>query len=80
MTETEMEQELDAIEAQIESLDEDLEADYGDPVDLKLRRVQALRDAEDEAAARTLLYQVLVEGNAEQRTVARNILDQLDTP
>ncbi len=49
-----------------------------DAVDLKLRGVQALRDANDDSAARSLLYQVLVDGNAEQRKVAKNILEQMD--
>jgi len=35
---------------------------------------------EDGAAARALLYQVLVEGNEEQRRVAYNILEQMDVP
>jgi sec-independent protein translocase protein TatC len=74
MTDEEMEAQLDAIEAQEEAAEETEK----DPVDLKLRRVQALRDGEDEPAARSLLYQVLVEGNEEQRRVARNILEQLD--
>lgn len=84
LTEEEMEAELDAIEA-----GERAEADGGgsddeevsaDPVELKLRRVKALRERDDDAGARRLLYQVLEEGNAEQRGVARNILDQLDAP
>jgi sec-independent protein translocase protein TatC len=49
-------------------------------VDAKLRRVQELRAAEDYGAARALLYQVLEEGDADQRRVARNILQQLDMP
>ncbi len=49
-------------------------------VDAKLRRVQELRAAEDYGAARALLYQVLEEGDADQRRVARNILEQLDMP
>ncbi len=51
-----------------------------DPVMLKLRRIQELRARDDEAGARRLLYQVLEEGDADQRQVARNILNQLDTP
>ncbi len=49
-------------------------------VEAKLRRVQELREVEDLAAARSLLYQVLEEGSEEQRRVARNILEQLDMP
>lgn len=57
-------------------------ADSGhDRAALKLERVKALRDADgDLREARRLLYQVLGEGNVEQRLVAQNILDQLDTP
>jgi len=47
--------------------------------EIKLRRVQDLRDAGDVAGARILLYEVLEEGNADQRLVARNILAQLDS-
>ena len=87
MSDEEMEAELDAIEAEEDEYDEYDEdedevdsAEPGpDPVDLKLQRVQELRDVEDEAGARGLLYQVLEEGNDEQRKVARNILEQLDT-
>jgi sec-independent protein translocase protein TatC len=46
---------------------------------IKLRRVYDLRDHGDPAGARTLLYEVLAEGDADQRMVARNILNQLDT-
>ena len=46
---------------------------------IKLRRVFDLRDLGDPAGARTLLYEVLEEGDADQRKVARNILNQLDT-
>ena len=46
---------------------------------IKLRRVYDLRDHGDPAGARTLLYEVLEEGDADQRMVARNILNQLDT-
>ncbi len=49
-----------------------------DAVDMKLRGVQALRDANDDVAARALLYQVLEEGSEGQRRVARNILEQMD--
>jgi len=49
-------------------------------VEAKLRRVQELRDVNDSVAARSLLYQVLEEGNEDQRRVARNILEQLDMP
>ncbi|KRT54671.1 twin-arginine translocase subunit TatC [endosymbiont of Ridgeia piscesae] len=68
LTDDEMEAELDAIEgaeAQVEK---------------KLRKVQELRDQGEVEAARDLLYEILEEGDADQRRVARNILAQLDTP
>ncbi len=55
-----------------------LPGDRPDAGEVKLRRVQALRDAGDVAAARALLYELLEEGDADQRMVARNILTQLD--
>ncbi len=54
-------------------------ADSDDPVDAKIRRINRLRDEEDDAGARKLLYEVLAEGNEEQVMVARNILAQLDS-
>jgi sec-independent protein translocase protein TatC len=78
MTPEEMEAELDTIEA-----DEDIEppdAEEPDPVDVKLERIRALREEDDEPVARVLLYEVLAEGDEEQRRVARNILEQLDSP
>lgn len=78
LTEEEMESELDAIEADEEI---DPETPEGpDPVERKLERVQALRDQEADADVRRLLYEVLEEGDDDQRRVARNILEQLDTP
>ena len=70
LTEEEMEVELDAIEAEEEDLT---------PAD-KLLQVQTHRDAGEVAQARELLYEVLEEGDADQRRVARNILAQLDGP
>ncbi len=78
MTPEEMEAELDAIES-----DEDIEPpdeSAPDPVARKLERVMELRDDEDEAGARALLYEVLADGDDDQRRVARNILAQLDQP
>jgi sec-independent protein translocase protein TatC len=78
MTPEEMEAELDAIES-----DEDIEPpdeSTPDPVAQKLQRVMELRDDEDEAGARALLYEVLADGDDDQRGVARNILAQLDQP
>ncbi|MGQ9660057.1 MAG: twin-arginine translocase subunit TatC [Thermochromatium sp.] len=48
------------------------------PVEDKLRRANRLRDLGNEFAARQMLYQVLEEGDAGQRQVARDILRQLD--
>ena len=45
----------------------------------RLRLVQTLRDAGNLTGARALLYEVLEQGDADQRMVARNILGQLDT-
>ena len=36
------------------------------------------RNQNDEESARTLLYEVLAEGDESQKRVARNILQQLD--
>jgi sec-independent protein translocase protein TatC len=44
----------------------------------KLRRVQTLRDVGEFSGARALLYEVLEQGDEDQRMVARNILAQLD--
>jgi sec-independent protein translocase protein TatC len=55
-----------------------LPGDRPDAGEVKLRRVQALRDAGDVPAARALLYELLEEGDADQRMVARDILAQLD--
>jgi sec-independent protein translocase protein TatC len=41
--------------------------------------VQAHREAGEVEKARELLYEILEEGNADQRRVARNILAQLDS-
>jgi len=49
-------------------------------VDAKLERIQELREALDFDGMRRLLYEVLVEGDESQITVARNILAQLDEP
>ncbi len=81
MTEEELDAELDRIEA--EDADDDDEDEFEetpaeDPVEHKLRQIQALRDNQDEAAARALLYEILAEGNEDQVNVARNILRQLD--
>lgn len=80
MTDEEIEAELEHDDDDVDDGDEDDDADEYERIDAKLLRVQELRDAENETAARALLYQVLAEGNDEQRKVARNILAQMDTP
>ncbi|MEJ2323027.1 MAG: twin-arginine translocase subunit TatC, partial [Gammaproteobacteria bacterium] len=59
--------------------DEDAEALIEDLVDSKLNRVMSLRMEGDEVTARNLLYEVLAEGNEDQKKVAMNILQQMDT-
>jgi sec-independent protein translocase protein TatC len=81
MTEEEMEAELDAAEAEEYTDGEDIappQASQTDPVDAMLEEVMALREREDEAGARKLLYRVLADGDDDQRRVAMNILAQLD--
>ncbi|MCW8906028.1 MAG: twin-arginine translocase subunit TatC, partial [Sedimenticola sp.] len=51
---------------------------YDEVIEQKLRRVQELRDQNEEVKARGLLYEILGEANEEQAKVARNILNQLD--
>jgi sec-independent protein translocase protein TatC len=98
MTDTEMEAELDLIDAEeaqtaqaakvnsTSSGQTESSASLGssaaetpmDPVEDKIRRANQLRDLGNDFAARQMLYQVLEEGDAAQRQVARNILSQLD--
>ncbi|HOP17576.1 MAG: twin-arginine translocase subunit TatC [Chromatiaceae bacterium] len=47
--------------------------------DAKLQQVAALRATGADSQARGLLYEVLSEGNASQKAVARNILEQIDS-
>tara|TARA_Y100001935_G_scaffold227523_1_gene205888 strand:+ start:1831 stop:2934 length:1104 start_codon:yes stop_codon:yes gene_type:complete len=85
MTDIEMENELDKIEEeekkdiQEDQISEDLEPFIPDEVDSKLEEVMRLRNLEEYDEARSLLYQILSEGNELQIRVARNILDQLDS-
>jgi len=83
MSEDELDAELDRIEAEdadddVDDGDEFEETPAEDPVEHKLRQIQAFRESQDEAAARALLYEILAEGNEDQINVARNILRQLD--
>jgi sec-independent protein translocase protein TatC len=75
LTDEEMEAELDAIDS--EEVQHDLQ---GTPAEVaqKLEKIQALRREGLVSEARDLLYEVLAEGDADQRMVARNILAQLD--
>ncbi len=77
LSEDEMEAELDAIEAEE---DAHRHPPPGDPAEVagKLERIQELRREGKVSEARDLLYEVLEEGDADQRMVARNILSQLD--
>lgn len=94
LTDEEMEAELDRIEAEEAEVDGSDESQSGagpetEPeteeeamrrrVDAKLEQVMALRNVEDYAGARRLLYEVLEDGDESQIRVARNILEQLDT-
>ena len=90
MTDAEMEAELDLIDAEEakaakatpipskSSETAETSATPIDPVEDKIRRANQLRDLGNDFAARQMLYQVLEEGDAGQRQVARNILSQLD--
>lgn len=78
LTPEEMDAELDQIEAREAIQRSTPPAPKEDPVTSKLRRIQQLRNRQQEQQARVLLYEVLVEGDEEQRGVARNILQQLD--
>ncbi|MES9972295.1 MAG: twin-arginine translocase subunit TatC [Candidatus Thiodiazotropha sp.] len=75
MTDDEMEAEMDAIEA-LEQVEGDEEVDI---VKSKLELVNEHRNSGNVDRARALLYEILEEGNPDQRLVARNILAQLDS-
>lgn len=77
LNETEMESELDAATTQETQL-EGKEISIEKQVDIKIMQANALRQLEDDAGARNLLYEVLTTGNQQQRLVAKNILQQLD--
>lgn len=55
------------------------EVDARSRVDAKLELVMEYRNVDNVDAARTLLYEVLAEGDEDQIKVARNILEQLDS-
>ncbi|EXJ17252.1 twin-arginine translocase subunit TatC [Imhoffiella purpurea] len=83
MSDEEMEAELDLIDA--EEVEIPKPATVTKPVaasvngvEEKILRANRLRELDNEFAARQVLYEVLEEGDADQRRVARNILRQLD--
>jgi len=84
LTDDEMEAELERIEAQESMLDSDTGTgplgaeEAGDEVSEKLRRAMELRYQGDLAAARTVLYEVLVEGTEQQIDAARHLLNELN--
>ncbi|MCU7876094.1 MAG: twin-arginine translocase subunit TatC [Candidatus Thiodiazotropha sp. (ex Lucinoma borealis)] len=78
LSDDEMEAELDEIEEE-ESEEAGVSADSEDRNKTKLQQVQQYRNSGDVEKARDLLYEILQEGNADQRLVARNILAQLDS-
>ena len=82
LTDEEMETELDLLDAQDA---QESRAKAPDPreapvnaVEEKIRRANRLRELHSDFAARQVLYEVLEEGDVDQRRVARNILQQLD--
>jgi sec-independent protein translocase protein TatC len=75
LTDDEMEAELDAIEG-LEQAETDTQIDSAKD---KLERVREYRDKGDVERARGLLYEILEEGDPDQRVVARNILAQFDS-
>ncbi len=82
LTDEEMETELDLLDAQDAQESRvktpDAREAAVDAVEEKIRRANRLRELHSDFAARQVLYEVLEEGNADQRRVARNILQQLD--
>jgi sec-independent protein translocase protein TatC len=74
----EMSRELAAIEAE-EKVAAKAAAE-SDSMFGKLKLVKVYREVGDEASARKILYEILEKGNEDERKVAKNILDQFDTP
>lgn len=79
LTDAEMEEELDFIEAE-ETDHRAVSPSPADRVEEKIQRANRLRELDNSFAARKVLYEVLEEGDESQRRVARNILNQLDEP
>ncbi|NEX20461.1 twin-arginine translocase subunit TatC [Thiorhodococcus mannitoliphagus] len=82
MTDEEMEAELDLMDEEASrearSVPPQEAVPAVDPVEDKIIRANKLRDLDNDFAARQLLYEVLEEGDADQRRVARNVLGQMD--
>jgi sec-independent protein translocase protein TatC len=83
LTDEEMEAEMARIDAEENMLDPDDDVpgarDDGDGEPSKLRRAMDLRYKGDLDAARSLLYEILVEGSEEEIEVARTMLKELDS-
>jgi sec-independent protein translocase protein TatC len=77
LTDDEMEAELDEIEVLEEQESEPPPTE--DMMQQKLHQVQQFRASGEIDKARELLYEVLQDGDVDQRMVARNILAQLDS-
>ncbi|MCF1184315.1 twin-arginine translocase subunit TatC [Marichromatium gracile] len=81
LSETEMEAELDRIDAEEAAREMPASAPVSggiNSVEEKLKRANRLRELDSLIAARHVLYEVLEEGDEDARRVARNILAQLD--
>ncbi|MBK5966108.1 twin-arginine translocase subunit TatC [Thiocystis minor] len=85
LTDEEMEAELDLVDADQAPESESRKVKTPDvgtgainSVEEKILRANRLRELHNNFAARQILYEVLEEGDADQRRVARNILQQLD--
>jgi sec-independent protein translocase protein TatC len=78
LTDDEMEAELNEIEGQ-EQQESELPPHTKDLMQQKLHQVQQLRASGEVDKVRELLYEILQDGDADQRVVARNILAQLDS-
>lgn len=82
MSDEEMEAEMDLLDAEDTTESPAAVARPSPPpmslIEEKIQRANRLRELDNHFAARKVLYEVLEEGDAAQRRVARNILDQLD--
>ncbi|KXX63688.1 preprotein translocase subunit TatC [Marichromatium gracile] len=81
LSETEMEAELDRIDAEEAAREMPASTPVSggiNSVEEKLKRANRLRELDSLIAARHVLYEVLEEGDEDARRVARNILAQLD--